>query len=70
MQSLSTRFREEGTQIGIQLGEATMLLFQLEQKFGSVPDAVRERIEQADPDTLLRWSGRVLTEDSVDEVLR
>jgi hypothetical protein len=74
MQSFSTRMREEGkqigTQIGIQLGEATMLLFQLEQRFGAVPDAVRQRVQQADPDTLLRWSGRVLTEDSIDEVLR
>jgi len=43
MQSLTTRMREEGTKIGIQLGEATMLLFQLEQKFGAVPDAMRQR---------------------------
>ncbi|WP_058556021.1 hypothetical protein [Thiohalocapsa sp. ML1] len=74
MQSLTTRMREEGTKIGtkigIQLGEATMLLFQLEQKFGAVPDAMRQRVQQADPDTLLRWSGRVLTEDSLEGVLR
>jgi hypothetical protein len=25
---------------------------------------------KGDPDSLLRWSGRVLTEDSIDEVLR
>jgi hypothetical protein len=70
MQSFSTRMREEGKQIGIQLGEANMLLFQLEQKFGSIPDPVRHRIQIADSDTLLRWSGRVLTEDSIDAVLR
>ena len=62
--------REEGKRRGIQLGEANMLLFQLEQKFGSIPDPVRHRIQIADSDTLLRWSGRVLTEDSIDEVLR
>jgi hypothetical protein len=70
MQSFSTRMREEGERIGIQLGEATMLMFQLEQKFRAVPDAARQRVQQADPDTLLRWSGRVLTEDSIDDVLR
>ena len=74
MQSFSTRMREEGERIGerrgIQLGEANTLLFQLEQKFGSIPDPVRHRIQIADSDTLLRWSGRVLTEDSIDAVLR
>lgn len=41
MQSYSARIRQEGEQlgkrIGIQLGEANMLLFQLEQRFGMVP---------------------------------
>jgi hypothetical protein len=67
MQSFSTRMREEG----IQLGEAKMLLFLLEQKFGAVGKEVRQRIEEADdPDALLRWSGRVLTEDSIEDVFR
>jgi hypothetical protein len=74
MQSLTTRMREEGERIGeqrgIQIGEAHMLLFQLEQKFGIVPEALRTRVQKADPDTLLRWSGRVLTEDSVEDVLQ
>jgi hypothetical protein len=70
MQSFSTRMREEGKQIGIQVGEANVVLFQLEQKFGPMPEAVRRRVQQADPATLLRWSGRVLTENSIDEVLR
>jgi hypothetical protein len=70
MQSFSTRFRDEGKQIGIQLGEATMLLFQLEQKFGPLPEDVRKRVEKADPDTLLRWSANILTEDRIDNVLR
>jgi hypothetical protein len=78
MQSYSARIREEGEQagqkigqqMGIQIGEANVLLFQLEQKFGKVPDALRRRIQQADPDTLLRWSGRILTEDTIDAVLQ
>jgi len=70
MQSFSTRMREEGKQIGIQLGEANVVVYLLEQKFGTIGAEIRQRIEKADPDTLLRWSGRVLTEDSIDEVLR
>jgi hypothetical protein len=74
MQLLTTRMREEGERIGeqrgIQIGEAHMLLFQLEQKLGPIGTEIRKRIEQADPDTLLGWSGRVLTEDSIDDVLR
>jgi hypothetical protein len=66
MQSYSARIRQEGEQIG----ESKVVLFQLEQKFGKIPDALRERVQQADPDTLLRWSGRILTEDSIDAVVR
>jgi hypothetical protein len=70
MQSYSARIREESQQIGVQIGEASVLLLLLEQKFGQIPDTLRERVQQADPDTLLRWSGRVLTEDSIDAVVR
>jgi hypothetical protein len=70
MQSLTTRMREEGKQIGIQLGEANIVMYLLEQKFGTIGTEIRQRIERADPDTLLRWSGRALTEDSLEDVLR
>lgn len=52
MQSSSTRFRDDGKQIGIQLREANVLLLLLEHKFGPVADDVRQRVEQADPDRL------------------
>jgi hypothetical protein len=66
MQSFSTRMREEG----IQLGEANVVVCLLEHKFGPISDEARQRIERADPDTLLRWSVNILTQDSIDEVLR
>ncbi len=66
MQSFSTRFRDEG----IRIGEANVVLYQLEQKFGSIPDEFRERVQHADSDTLLRWSGKLLTGDTIDEVLQ
>lgn len=34
---------------------ATMRLFQLEQKFGAVPDGVRQRARKADLDTPEAW---------------
>lgn len=70
MQSYPERIRQEGEQAGIQTGEANMLLLLLQQKFGKIPDTLRQCIQQVDPDTLLRWSGHVLTEDSIDAVIR
>jgi hypothetical protein len=70
MQSFSTRMREEGKQIGIQLGEANMLLLLLEERFGPVSDQVRTQVQNADPDSLLRWSRQTLKADNIDEVLR
>jgi hypothetical protein len=74
MQSFSTRMREEGERIGerrgIRLGEAHMLLLLLEEKFGPVSDEVRTQVQNADPDSLLRWFRQSLKADSIDEVLR
>ncbi len=36
---------------------------------GDLPTAVHQRIDTADADTLLRWSERVLTAQSLEEVL-
>ena len=61
--------REEGREEGIGQGEARVLLRQLTLKFGSVPDAVRSRVESADAETLLRWSEQVLSADRVEDVV-
>ena len=47
-----------------------MLLRQIERKFGPPAESVRARIAAADADTLLLWSERILTADSLDAVLR
>ena len=74
MQSFSMRMREEGERIGerrgIQLGEAHMLLLLLEEKFGPVSDEVRTQVQNADPDSLLRWFRQTSKADNMDEVLR
>jgi len=58
-----------GEQRGMQLGEAKMLLRQIERKFGPPSEPVRARITQADPDTLLEWSERILVAQTLDDVL-
>ena len=60
---------QQGRQQGLQQGEAQMLLRLLERKFGEVPEAVRQRIEAADTETLLEWSERVLTVQRLDEIV-
>jgi len=46
-----------------------VLKHQLRLKFGALPDEIQRRIEQADEQTLLEWSERVLTANRLDEVL-
>ncbi len=65
MSGFADRFREEG----MQQGEALILVRLMEHRFGALAPHLRRRIEQADTETLLRWSKRVLTAGSVEEVL-
>jgi len=60
--------KAEGKLEGKLEGEALMLLSLLEQRFGSVPDDLRSRILLADSDTLLLWSGRIFSADSIEGV--
>ena len=77
MSNFADRFRQEGLeqgmqqgiQQGMQRGEARLLLRQLQRKFGELPEAVQRRVEQADENTLLEWSDRVLTASWLDEVV-
>jgi predicted transposase YdaD len=62
--------REEGRQEGRQQGEARVLLRLITLKFGPPSEAVREQIATADSEALLRWSERILTAQTLDEVLQ
>ncbi|WP_373507314.1 Rpn family recombination-promoting nuclease/putative transposase, partial [Thiocapsa sp.] len=66
---LMQTFVEKYIEQGEQRGEAKMLLRLIERKFGPPSEPVRVRITQADPDTLLDWSERILVAQSLDEVL-
>jgi hypothetical protein len=69
MSNFAERFLQKGMQQGMQQGEARVLARQLQLKFGELSEEVRKRIEQADEQTLLAWSERVLTANRLDEVL-
>ncbi|MBF0424991.1 MAG: Rpn family recombination-promoting nuclease/putative transposase [Magnetococcales bacterium] len=68
--------RQEGRQEGIQIGEqrshkkgtAALLMRQLRQRFGSLPEWVEERIAAADAADIELWGDRVLTAQSLEEV--
>ena len=62
---------EEWIERGKKEGEAALLLRQIERKFGPEAAAAhQERIEQADTETLLAWSDRILTAETVEELFQ
>lgn len=62
---------EKGIEQGIKQGEAAMLLRLLERKFGrEVAEVHRDRIEQADAETLLTWSERILTSERAEQIFQ
>ena len=67
------RLREQGRHLGvtegITQGIAATLTRQLNLKFGPLPAAVLARIQAAAPEELERWTDRVLTAASLNEVL-
>jgi len=69
MQTFIDRYIEQGRQQGIEQGEANVLLCLITKKFGPPSESVRQRIAAADADTLLHWSERILTADSLEAVL-
>jgi len=59
---------EQGIEQGKRQGEAEVLLRQLERKFGPASATLRQRIQEADAETLLHWSERILTADTPEAV--
>ena len=49
-------------------GEATMMLSQLNTRFGTVPEWVFEKFKGAKEEQLLAWGDRLLTAKSLDAV--
>ena len=66
--TIAEKLRKEGKQEGKQEGECTILQCLLKNRFGDIPEQYRERLEQADSETLLKWSERILTAETIEEV--
>ncbi|MBF0192551.1 MAG: hypothetical protein HQL99_15650 [Magnetococcales bacterium] len=68
--------RQEGRQEGIQIGEQTgeqrgmskTLLHLLQERFGSVPELIQEKVASADLDELTTWIGRIFKADTLQDV--
>ncbi|MCP4678671.1 MAG: transposase, partial [Deltaproteobacteria bacterium] len=61
--------REEGLEQGLRRGRAEVLLTQLEEKFGVLPDDVRGRVEAGSDAHLREWSKRILYASQLGDVL-
>ncbi len=60
---------EKGHRIGYQKGEADLLLWLIENKFGAdTAEALRKQIESADNESMRRWSARILTAETPDAI--
>ena len=62
--------REEGRQEGRQEEGTRVVLRLLRLKFGPLEPEIEERVRSADADRLLEWSERILTAESLQDVLR
>ena len=63
--------KEEGKREGMLEGKLESLLKQLAQKFGTVTEADKKKIEETkDPEKLDRALGLILKSESVQEILR
>ena len=60
---------EQGIEQGIRQGESTLLLRLIELKFGAASEAVIRQIREADANTLLQWSERILTAETLSDVM-
>ena len=60
--------QQEGRKLGKRQGEATIVLKQLQLKFGALDSSTRSRVRSAEPADLERWAQRLLTAGSLDEV--
>jgi predicted transposase YdaD len=68
MQTIAEMLREKGREEGQQEGLRRLFVKLLAQRFGQVPESVGRRAEAADVASLERWSLRILSARSLDEV--
>ena len=66
--TLAQELIQRGQHQGIHQGEAAVITRLLKRRFHQVPSSYLTRIEQADAETLLSWSDKILDAKSLEEV--
>ncbi len=61
---------KQGKLEGWQKGEAAILIRQLTLKFKIIPDNYRQKLLQADAETLLQWSEQIFDANTIEEVFK
>jgi predicted transposase YdaD len=61
---------EKGRLEGRAEGESALLLKQLSRKFGSINFTIRNRIKNADAETLLQWGEQLIDAKSIEEIFQ
>ncbi len=59
---------QQGLQQGMQQGALQMLKRQLSVKFGTIPENVTTQLNNTDEETILKWSERILTANSLSDI--
>lgn len=59
---------QQGLEQGLQQGQAAQLLDMLELRFGTLPDAVRERVSKAEVPQLQRWARNFVHAERLEQV--
>lgn len=72
--TIADQLRTEGEAAGLAKGrvegQAATLLRLLRLKFGPISPAVTDKVNSASADQIETWTDRVLTADTLDDVLR
>lgn len=66
--SYMTTFEEVGFEKGIEKGEKTVLLRQLQLKFKTVSDRYLNMINMANSETIIKWADRILFCNKIEEI--
>ncbi|MCP4105586.1 MAG: DUF4351 domain-containing protein [Desulfobacteraceae bacterium] len=69
MQTFIDKYINQGLHQGLQQGETKLLLRQMEARFGTIPQWAKQKIEHADIATVEDWGIRLLSANSLKEVL-
>lgn len=64
----SMRYITSFERIGMQKGEAAIILRQLQRRFGKIPKAYKQRIVQADAKTLLTLGDKILDAKTLEDL--